>query len=83
MSISKSGIVFAGMNKDIPMVIKNEGDLCIESGKNIRLISGSDILYKKAGVPEVPLFEGNKTTMSTSDCSEDLLNRNYVNNELS
>ena len=46
ISVSKSGLVIAGMN-NAPMVIRNSGDLCLESTSDIKLIAGGSIIKKE------------------------------------
>lgn len=46
ISISKNGLVIAGMNK-APMIIRNSGDLCLESTNDIKLIAGGSIIKKE------------------------------------
>jgi len=46
ISISKSGLVIAGMNR-APMIIRNSGDLCLESTNDIKLIAGGSIIKKE------------------------------------
>lgn len=50
ISISENGLVIAGMNS-APMIIRNNGDLCLESTKDIRFIAGGSII-KKEGFTE-------------------------------
>lgn len=46
ISISKNGLVIAGMNR-APMIIRNSGDLCLESTNDIKLIAGGSIIKKE------------------------------------
>ena len=50
ISISEKGLVIAGMN-NAPMIIRNNGHLCLESTKDIKFIAGGSII-KKEGFTE-------------------------------
>ena len=48
ISISENGIVIAGMQDGKPMLIKNSGNICVESD-SVLTLSGSKVMVKEAG----------------------------------
>lgn len=48
ISISENGIVIAGMQEGKPMLIKNSGNICVESD-SVLTLSGAKVMVKEAG----------------------------------
>lgn len=48
ISISEKGIVIAGMQEGKPMLIKNSGNICVESD-SVLTLSGAKVMVKEAG----------------------------------
>jgi hypothetical protein len=51
ISISEAGIVIAGMRRATPMVIRNDGNLMIESGSKV-ILSGTSVVVREGARPE-------------------------------
>jgi hypothetical protein len=50
ISISKNGLVIAGMNPGSPMVIRNDGDLCLESTSKL-ILAGQSVEVREGNRP--------------------------------
>lgn len=74
ISISKAGLVIAGMNK-APMIIRNSGDLCLESTNDIKLIAGGSIIKKEEFSEQKNIGENqdSSTTKVSGFCNLDEL----------
>lgn len=53
ISISEAGLVIAGMKKGAPMIIRNDGNLMIESGSKL-ILSGPKVSIREGARPERP-----------------------------
>lgn len=51
ISISEGGLVIAGMNPGKPMVIRNDGNLCLESSAKL-ILSGNNVVIRDRNMPE-------------------------------
>ena len=63
ISISENGIVIAGMNES-PMIIRNNGNICLEATKDIRFIAGGSIIKKDAFSEQ---SDGSENQFASSD----------------
>jgi len=50
ISISESGLVIAGMNPGTPMVIRNDGDICVESTSKL-ILAGQTVEVREGNRP--------------------------------
>lgn len=51
ISISEEGLVIAGMKKSKPMVIRNDGDLMVETASKL-ILSGNSVVIREGNRPE-------------------------------
>jgi hypothetical protein len=51
ISISENGLVIAGMNPGAPMIIRNDGNLCLESSAKL-ILSGNSVVIRDRSMPE-------------------------------